>query len=316
MNLSSTCNLLIQASCANNTWKQYNYVIKQFYDFCTKSDNDHANPTIELILNFLTSLFDKGASYATINTARSALATHFGTIDGQSIGDHPLISRVLKGVSRLRPPRAKYQTTWDTQQVLSYLSKQGDNQNLSIRMLTKKLAALLALCSGQRVQTLSNIKISEIQNNSDKIIITVEARLKTSKPGIGTCIELPIYIDDPHICVVQCLQEYLKRTEEKRESEFLFIQTRLPHKTASSQTISKWLKEVLKESNIDINKFSSHSYRHASTSKANVLGVSIDTIFHCAGWSNSSKVFASFYKRPIIAENNFAKSILTNSVGI
>ncbi len=127
-----------------------------------------------------------------------------------------------------------------------------------------------------------------------------------------TCIELPVF-PDIKLCVFNCLKSYIQKTENLRDSANLFIQTRKPFKKATTQTISNWLKETLKDSGININEFSSHSFRHASTSKAANLGVSIDSIYKSAGWAQKSEVFARFYKRPIMKQNDFASSILSNS---
>ena len=54
-------------------------------------------------------------------------------------------------------------------------------------------------------------------------------------------------------------------------------------------------------------KFKAHSTRHASTSKALQKGLSVDLIKRAAGWSQNSKVFCTFYNRPI--EENFASKV-------
>lgn len=281
----------------------------KFNLFCSKYGHNAFFPSINVILEFLTSLYEEGCSYSTINTARSALSTMIGGVDGASIGSNNLVTRLLKGVSRSRPPKCKYNVTWDTNLVLNYISKMGNNDSLSLRELSKKLAALLALCSGQRVQTLSKLKTDEIFFKEDKVIINVSSRLKTSKPGIGTTMKFPKFTQES-LCVFVCLEFYLNRTSVLRSTSDLFIQTKKPFKKACSQTISKWLKEILKESGINADEFSSHSFRHASTSKAASVGVSIDKIFEAAGWSNTSKVFANFYNKPIVDECAFASSIL------
>lgn len=312
MNLSNNCKKLLQASCADATWKQYESVMNQFNEFCKSKGQDDTKPSLSIILDFLSDLFERGASYASVNTARSALSTIIGHVDGVAIGSHNLVTRLLKGVARLRPPTYKYKSTWDTSEILLYLESLGSNDNLILRTHSKKLAALMALCSGQRVQTLSSINLDEIKFYEDRVIINVKARLKTSKPGIPTCIEFPVY-SDVRLCVFNCLKSYIDKTEKLRDSLNLFIQTRKPFKKATTQTISKWLKETLNEAGININEFSSHSFRHASTSKAAHLGVSIDSIYKCAGWTDKSKIFAMFYKRPIMKQNSFASAILSNS---
>ena len=59
---------------------------------------------------------------------------------------------------------------------------------------------------------------------------------------------------------------------------------RAPHKAVSVQTISRWLKQCLELAGIDTAVYKGHSFRHASTSKAKSVGVSIDDIFLTGGW--------------------------------
>ena len=72
------------------------------------------------------------------------------------------------------------------------------------------------------------------------------------------------------LCVVQVLNEYLKRSEKWRTSDecrllLSFVQ---PHKPVVSSTISGWIKKVLAISGVDVGVFNGHSNRSASTSKA------------------------------------------------
>ena len=55
------------------------------------------HPSLADVIQFLTTLFEKNLSYSSLNTARSALSTII-TVDGMSIGNHPLVVRFLKGV--------------------------------------------------------------------------------------------------------------------------------------------------------------------------------------------------------------------------
>ena len=57
-----------------------------------------------------------GKQYCTINTLRSAISmTHdemYEEVDGMRVGQHPLVSRFLKGVFNCRPPAPRCSTTW------------------------------------------------------------------------------------------------------------------------------------------------------------------------------------------------------------
>lgn len=76
----------------------------------------------------------------------------------------------------------------------------------------------------------------------------------------------------------------------------LFISYVPPHKAVSRDTLSRWLKEVLKASGIDLRVYSAHSTRAAATSAACNRDIPVEEILKTAGWS-SEKTFAKFYKR-------------------
>lgn len=88
--------------------------------------------------------------YSAINTARSALSSLIGKIDGCPIGEHKLIVDFMKGVGRLRPVRARYSVTWNPDKVLNYL-RTIKLDECSLKQIALKLIALMALSTGQRV---------------------------------------------------------------------------------------------------------------------------------------------------------------------
>ncbi|CAD6229277.1 GSCOCG00012103001-RA-CDS, partial [Cotesia congregata] len=57
--------------------------------------------------------------------------------------------------------------------------------------------------------------------------------------------------------------------------------------------------QTLAEIKISSIRYTAHSTRHASTSKAAERGVNVDEIKRVAGWSQKSQVFARFYNLPI-----------------
>ncbi len=157
--------------------------------------------------------FTKKVGYSGLNTARSALSLVLGPIDGLPVGQHPLIIRLMKGVWRNRPPKRKYNSVWDATLILSLFKRWDENCDLSLHLLSLKLIALMALVTGQRVQTLSKIKVSKINVTSKGKEIFIEDMIKTS--GVGRyqpTLSLFSYDKNKKICVVRCLDEYLSRT--------------------------------------------------------------------------------------------------------
>lgn len=104
------------------------------------------------------------------------------------------------------------------------------------------------------------------------------------------------YIDQPDICPVKSLCHYIEVTKllrQKDESfDYLFLTFKRPYRRATSQSISRWLKQVMKDSGIDTAIFSSHSTRHAASSQALKQGLTVDNILKAVGWSANSMTFA------------------------
>lgn len=175
---------------------------------------------------------------------------------------------------------------------------------------------LLALTTGQRVQTLALIELENIRTTSQGIEIKISKRVKTS--GVNKfqpLLVLPFYQDDSNICVASTmLLFYIEVTSFLRNNlcKHLLITFKKPHHDASSQTISRWIRRVMIKAGVDTSIFGTHSTRHAATSSANRKGVPFDVIRLAAGWSEQSKVFAKFYNRPLRDHSSFARAVLNN----
>ena len=121
-------------------------------------------------------------------------------------------------------------------------------------------------------------------------------------------ISYQAYTQEPNLCVVKTLDEYISRTEVWRSGEDcsqLLLSFVNPHKPVVSTTFSGWLKNVLKKAGIDISTFKTHSTRSASTSKADLSGAPIEEILkRGVGWSNKS-TWQKFYNKSIIQESQW-----------
>ncbi|KAH9636696.1 hypothetical protein HF086_003244 [Spodoptera exigua] len=262
-------------------------------------------------------MFNKGSSYQSLNCHRSALSL----IIGNRVGSDDRIKRLFKGFFKLRPTKAKYNSVWDPSKVLLHLRSWYPLDSLNLENLTKKLAMLIALATGQRVQTLFCISINNIKINNEGAVILITDILKTSGPNRRSLrLMLPFLSNKPEICPVKTLKMYLDKTrifrQEDKSLTKLFLTFRRPHKHATTQTISRWLKQTMHESGIDTSEFTAHSTRHASSSRAHRQGLTVDSILQAVGWSSRSSTFANHYNRPLQDKNDiqddFARAVLNN----
>ena len=154
--------------------------------------------------------------------------------------------------------------------------------------------------------------MSLIKSFDDTVEIHIIKVLITSKPGCKQpCLILKEYVVEDKLCVVSVLNEYILRTSLYRNHDQLFLSLESPYGVVSTQTISRWLKNLLSEAKIDISMYKAHSFRHASTSKAFQNDVPIDIIFSSAGWTSKSATFGRFYNKPIQDKDVYANSVLS-----
>lgn len=97
---------------------------------------------------------------------------------------------------------------------------------------------------------------------------------------------------------------------KRKGEENFFITINKPHHAANSQSVSRWIKECLRQAGIDTH-FTAHSTGHAATSAADRKGLDINIIRRTASWSGQSQMFAKFYKRPTFPDQDiFSSTVL------
>nr|CAI5870505.1 unnamed protein product [Callosobruchus analis] len=271
--------------------KQYGTTYRLWWHYCSEKNIEPFNASAGEVICFLQDLLDKRAyKYGTFNSHRSALAL----ITPGDLGQNNVLKRFLKGVSRLHPATPRYNVTWDPSNVLKYL-KDLDTKD-SLKRLSEKLATLLALITGGRLQTLALIRISNIVRDNTGLQVSITDLTKTSLVSKAQpYIRIPFYHDDPNLCVATLTNTYISATKNIRgEEDYLFITFSKPHKQAKGQTIARWIKTTLQAAGVDTYLFKPQSTRHASTSAAFRRGIPLQTIFKTAGWTDSSSTFGKF----------------------
>jgi len=104
------------------TWTQYNCALTKWKKFCTDRSLEMWDANVKNVICFLTDLYTQELSYGTLNTARSALSTILGKVDGVALGEHKLVIDFMKGISKPRPAAPRYHVTWNPDLVLKVLS--------------------------------------------------------------------------------------------------------------------------------------------------------------------------------------------------
>ena len=221
----------------------------------------------------------------------------------------------MKGIYNLNPPQSRYCQTWDVSVVLRYLQTLFPHETLSLKILTSKLAMLIALVLASRSHSLQLLSIDNMRKESSKYVLFYAGPLKQSRLGHTVpFVELKLYSQDERLCVYKVLGEYLNRTEFLRGAhKCLFVSYVKPHNPVTSSTISRWIRTIMAASGIDCNKYKPHSVRAASSSKAKLLKVPMQDILKVAGWS-SARTFGQYYDKVVEdTTDSYCSAVLTIS---
>ena len=308
---STTATEILESTWRAGTRKQYEGYLGRWRQYCGQRNINPFSPTVEEGINFLAELFEKGLGYSALNTARSALSSII-TLSSNSFGTHPLVCRFLKGVFESRPSLPRHNIIWDVRIVLDYFKTFETAETLTLKMLTLKLTMILDLISAQRCQTLKALSLDSMSCVDDKYVLYFNNLLKASRPGkhLETSI-VKQYVLDAELCLFTLLTEYIRRTRTIRgNAKQLLLSFQKPFNVVSTDTISRWLKTVLKLA--AIKEFSGSSTRAASSSAASKASISVDAILEAAGWSNA-KTFQKYYNKPLQLKTDFGYLLLQAS---
>ena len=310
--VSEQSTALICSSWRGSTTKAYESAWRRWASWCAARKVDPFSTTLTNILDFLTEMYNENKEHSTINSYRSAISTFHAKIDGVPAGQHPMVSRLMQGIFNTRPSKPRYTSVWDVEVVLNHIKNMPPLNELRLTELAGKLAMLMALTNADRASDLHLLDLNLKQIFSHGVRFQIAGLSKTRRSGPPREVTYFTFKECEAICPVATLEVYERRTADlhatDRDANPLFIGCVKPHKPVTSSTISRWVRNLMQVSGIDVSIFKSHSTRAASTSAATNLGVSVKDIMKTANWTSES-TFKRFYLKPISLD--FGNSVLS-----
>uniref|UniRef100_A0A1X7TH61 Core-binding (CB) domain-containing protein n=1 Tax=Amphimedon queenslandica TaxID=400682 RepID=A0A1X7TH61_AMPQE len=229
--LSKDASDLLLSSWRQKTSQSYDSLTKKWIGWCTERQCNPVSGLIEDVVNFLAHLYKEGYQYRSLNAYRSAIASMHTPIEGVSIGQHPLVSRLLKGAFQSRPPLPRYQGTWDVSVVLHHIGEHQLDGSITLKQLSLRIVMLLALTRPSRSADISKLNLRGYRNTPEGAAFTLTALAKQSRPGrsIKDFFFLR-FTENERLCPVKSLTLYIERTKELRgNNDQLFISFIKPH---------------------------------------------------------------------------------------
>ena len=133
----------MKASWASSSIKAYETALSKWIKFCGQEKVDIIKPSNQQVVSWLKSIFDSGASFSSISSARSALITLLN-LGGYNLSEDILIKKAMDAMERRRPKTPKYNQVWDPKPVLKKLSEWGDLEELNLKF---EVAADFQFCA-------------------------------------------------------------------------------------------------------------------------------------------------------------------------
>ena len=238
-----------------------------------------------------------------MNKIRSSLS-FFLQYDIPSLGFSVPVVRIFNYFYKCRPTFTRYKTTWDVGIVLKYLAQFHPKETLSLKQLTLKTVALVALTSSDRAQTLEALRVDKVHISAEGVVFIVDSILKHSRPGSPVTKVVCVEWDAPELNVAEYVLYYIQRTLKYRRKAWnkdhtnikqLFLSHR-SGKPVKRASISRWIREVMFRSGVDTSTYAPHSVRGASISEATRRGASPAKIMAQGNWTNLG-TYQRFYNR-------------------
>ena len=116
----------------------------------------------------MSSLCSENKSNSFVNTHKCAIGQTLASLGNDKFVSSLIIARFMKGISNLKSPIPTYKEFWDVRKVLKFLASQFPLESLSVKMLTLKTIALLALSTAKRSQTLGMLMLWHYEYEPDR----------------------------------------------------------------------------------------------------------------------------------------------------
>lgn len=313
-NLSKQGKKFYMLSWDSKTRKQYKVYLDKWLIFCDKRNYNPYNCELWQGIDFLIFIFEQNYAYSSINCARSALSHALPKFEGETFGSHHITTRIMRAFYRERPQLSRYQSTWDVTVVLDMFRRWKSNSKLSRKNLSLKVVMLLLLTSCQRVQTLSTLKVSDLNWDDDykHAIFRLSSMLKHSKRGTLGLLKFHSFTENKKLCPVRALKSYLVRTNGFRNGQDgLFLSYVAPFRMVSKPTLARWVRTCMAKAGINTTAYKAHSTRGAATSLLANLNIPVRQIMEKASWKCEG-TFRKFYQKTVIETEDVSHAILRN----
>ena len=121
----------------------------------------------------------------------------------------PVCFKVFTSYDLVSP---RYVVTWDVGKVLRFLASWHPTSAITLKQLTLKTVALIALTSSDRAQTIHALRVDRVSVTNQGLEFVIFDRLKTSRSGHPAKVVKCVSWDAEELDVAFYVQKYMDKT--------------------------------------------------------------------------------------------------------
>ena len=309
----------ILAARAPSTYIKYESCWKDFHAWATERGIDPVRSSVAQVLDYLQHCAKtRNLSCSSVRSRLYAISLNHKVLPLEKLSGHTWVRNFLKGMNRLYPTIKSRHPTWNLQLVLQSLRGHPFEPLVSgrIKMMTYKVAFLLAITTAKRVGELKALsvdqryltidqtgirlrinpafipKVNNPQNREKEVFFTPFC------PRNNTASNCTLYT----LCIQRAVKKYVQATKAFRKSDQLLICFAGAKKgqAATKTTISRWVRTAVQSAYRarDLEPpqgIKAHDTRGVAASWAQFNNASLSDICDTASWSNQC-TFATHYQ--------------------
>lgn len=265
--LTERSRAILRVSKADSTLNSYE---SDWHDFCQWCHYQQVSPyptTPETVVNYINEL----AQYAKTNTiARrvTAISENYGAspLADQNPCTSFLVKNALKGIRRVYGSRSQGKEPVlleDMEDMVASIT------GSPLQIARDKAILLTGFMGAFRRSELASLEVHDIRFS--RLGMRIELRKsKADQQGRGATVSIPRVLDNPDICAVQALEDWLHLSHIVEGPVFRgFTRNGEPRKTAiSDKSIALIVKKYVEKIGMDPSLYGAHSLRHGFATSA------------------------------------------------
>lgn len=244
------------------------------------------------VVNFLAHLRDSHHSASSIITRSSHLRSMFSALRMWS-DDANLVAQFVAGLRRIEPAVDKRSDPLlPLEPFFAWMRRPVDRDRRE--QCRRRALFMCRFFTLERSKDIAGWLVDSIVITDDSLTVRTEA---TKRRPISRTYVLK-RVTDTSLCPVRAFEDYWRLLKDTATHKYVWRAIRRPFGRITPSTVSRIIKEALRDAGIDPTLFKPHELRRLAASHAAAAGLPLDEIQSAGGWASLQTMLDFYIRRP------------------